>query len=580
MTTFEYYFTISKLLGGVALFIYGMNVMSSELQKSAAHRMRTLLYKLTTRPVSGFGVGSLLGFLIHSGPVVLMAVGFTNAGLMTLEQSIGVTVGANVGTTLSMQLVSFHITHISYLLIFLGLAIHLAFRKKTPKHVGLVVFGFGLLFLGLEFMSQSVKPLQSLGYFETLIRYTNASTTMGLLTGFLLSAVFTGVIQSSGATIAMLFALSSAGVLTDFAQVFPWVLGAHVGTCATPLIGAIGGEVTAKRTALAHLLFNVIGSVVAMVMYRFYAWGIPAIGGDLTRQVANAHTLVQLVNALMFLPLTRSYCRLLVRLTRVPGGDPEKSYLDDTLLATPEKAIVAAFMELRRMSVIARHMFQEAMRGFLDLDPQRFVRVRKYEDVLDSLKDAIQSYLVCLAERDLSRRQSIIIQYLTTATNDLERIGDHVENIAKVTDEKLERKIWFEDAAVQDLIDLYKKTDKILALLVKSFEPSFYESPSKLAAEILEKRNEYVQLSFKVKEKHNNQLLEKKEDPLVGMYFFRLIVCFDKLVKHSKTIALVEKERFFFIKKHKMEKTASVREKTVEFPEVAPLEYDRKLFEE
>jgi phosphate:Na+ symporter len=400
-----------------------------------------------------------------------------------------------------------------------------------------------------------------------------------MLTGFFVSTIFTAIIQSSGATIGMLFALSSAGVFTDFSQIFPWVLGAHVGTCATPLLGSLGAEVAAKRTALAHFLFNLIGSFVAMLMYKFYSWSVPLLSGDLLRQVANVHTLVQLVNALLLLPLSKQYCKFLVKCTPTTQPDPEQTHLDDKLLVTPEKAIVAAFLELRRMSVVARHMFQEAMKGFLEVDKQRFLHVSRCEEILDSLKDAIHTYLITLAERDLSRRQAIIIQYLTSAASDLERIGDHVDNIAKITSEKIERKVWFRDRSVQDLIDLYKKADSVLALLVQSFEPAFYDAPAELAQKILDKRNEFVQLSYAVKEKQNVRLLEKIDDPLAGMFFFRLVVCFDKLVKHSKTIALVEKERFFFIKKHKMEKTASVRERE-DTHDIVPLQYDHSMFEE
>jgi len=573
------FLTVTKLLGGLGLFIYGMTVMSSELQKTAGHKLRALLYKLTTNRVSGLTIGSFLGFLIHSGATMVMVVGFTNAGLLSLHQSIAVMLGANVGTTLSMQVVAFNISQFAYVAIFLGLLGYLSFKAERVKHLSLVLFGFGLLFLGMDIMTEAVRPLKDMGYFETLLKYANATSAIGMLSGLLLSAVFTTVVQSSGATIGILFALSTAGVFTSLDQVFPLIIGAHIGTCTTALFGCIGTQVTAKRSAISHLVFNVAGGLLAIAMYKVYEYLIPLTSDDLSRQIANTHTLVQLVNALLFLPFSNRYADLIVRVTPSKSKEPEKTHLEDSLLITPEKAILAALLELQRMSGVAREMFQSTMRGFLELKPEIFYHVKRSEEALDALKDALGAYLLALAERNLSRRQSIIIQYLMSATSDLERIGDHVESIAELTNEKIRKNIWFEEDLVLDLIELYKKSDGILALIVKSFEPSFYDAPSDLAAQILQLRNEYVALSLKIKQTHNNRILEKRENPLNGIFYHRFIICFDKLVKHSKTIALVEKERFFFIKKHKLDKKSEKREpnEKIKHPTIA---YDSKIFDE
>ena len=548
------FFSLAKLLGGLGLFIYGMNLMNAELQKAAGSKLRSMLYQLTKTRLSGAMIGTLLGGLIHSGATTVMVVGFVNAGLMDLGRSMSIMLGANIGTTLSMQMISFNISKFAFLLIFLGFLIHIVIRRDALKHLGLTLFGFGLLFLGMETMSESVQPLKDAGYFAALLQHVNASTVWGMLSGFLISTVFTSVTQSSGATIGILFALSTAGIFTDFGQIFPLVLGAHVGTCVTTLIGSIGTEITAKRSAVAHLLFNLLGGIVAMVMYKFYAWLVPLTADSLVRQVANLHTLVQVINAGALLAFTPQYTKFVIAVTPSKAKEPEKSHLDESLQITPEKAIEASFLELKRMAAVARGMFQMAMRGFLMLNPEKFQSVRKSEEVVDALKQAINHYLLTLAERDLSRRQALMIQYLTTATNDLERIGDHVENIAELTTDKMNRKIWFDDASVMDLIELYKKVDGILALLIESLEPVFYTSPSKIASLILERRNEYVALSQQIKQKHRSMVFEKKEGALHSIYFFKYIVCFDKLVKHSKTIALVEKEPLFFLKKLKLNK--------------------------
>jgi phosphate:Na+ symporter len=550
----QLFFSTIELLGGIGLFIYGMELMSGELQKTAGHRMRMFLGRLTNNRWSGLGIGTLLGLLIHSGPTTVMTVSFTNAGLMDLAQSLSITFGANLGTTLSMQIIAFSIDRFCFLILFVGLACHLIFKRASFRHLGLVMVGLGLLFLGMRIMSEAVIPLKNSGYFESVLRYTNASTVPGMFSGLLLSAFFTALVQSSGATIGILFALSSAGVFTSFDQIFPLVLGAHIGTCSPALIGSIGASISAKRAALSHLMFNILGAAIAMIMYKVYASLIPLTSASLLRQIANIHTAVQALTATIFIPFTRQYAEFITKIFPSQQIEPEKSHLDDSLLEKPEMAIVAALKELKRMAAITRKMFQDTMRGFLDIAPERFLYVQKNEEVLDALKEALNAYLIALAGRQLSRRQAIIIQYLITATADLERIGDHVESIAELTREKIARDVWFTDETVMDLIELYKKADHILLLTIKSLEPSFYNAPAQLAAEILEIRNQYVASSLDIKQKEKNKILEQKEDALSGIFFHQYITCFNKIVRHSKTIALVEKEPFFFIKEHKLEK--------------------------
>ena len=575
----ELFFLTAQLLGGIGLFIYGMSLMSAELQVTAGNRLRMLIGRLTQQRWAALGVGTLLGFLIHSGPATVMVVSFANAGLIDLVQSVSVVVGANVGTTLSMQIVSLSLDRYSFLVIFAGVVVYLSGRGKKVSHVGLVVVGLGLLFLGMRLMSDAVVPMRSLGYFEKVTRHVNAGTALGMLAGVLLSAVFTGIIQSSGATIGILFALSSAGVFTSIDQVFPLILGAHIGTCVPALIGSVGATISARRAALSHLLFNVIGAGLAMLMFRVYEAVIPAVGGNLVHQIANTHTAVQTFTAAVFAPFASIYAAFVTRLMPSREIEPERSYVDDSVLDRPETAIVAALHELQRMATIARRMFQDTMRGFLDLSPQRFVSVRKREEVLDTIKEALTAYLVSLAGRQLSRRQAMLTQYLLTATADLERIGDHVESMATLTEEKMRDRVWFTDDTVMDLIQLFKKADHILLLTIRSFEPSFYDAPSALAAEILDARNDYVACSQAVRRRQQTKILEKREDAMSAIFFHRYLTSFNKIVKHSKTIALVEKEPWFFVKEHKLDRRSERAGQPGNVKRVAA-PYDPKIFDD
>ncbi len=566
----------AQVLGGLALFIYGMNVMCASLQRIAGQRLKTYLYGLTRRRLAGLAVGTGLGALVHSSAATVMLVGFVNAGLVTLVQAIPVLLGANIGTTLSMQVVSFEVGKYCFVAIAAGFALSLLPIRQWVRDLGSVLFGLGLLFLGMTTMSAAVAPLKDAGVFELVLRHTDGATIAGMIAGVVLSTLFTGIIQSSGATIGILFALASGGVLTSFTQAFPLMLGAHIGTCATALLGSIGTQIEARRTAVAHLLFNLLGAVVALAMIRFYAWLIPSTADSLVRQIANAHTLVQTVNAALLLPFVGLYARLVVALTPSKAPPIERSHLDDAALATPEQAIVVATRELQRMARVTRAMLQASMRGLLEFDPGRFPAVKKDEEVVDTLKQSIVGYLMKIAEHKLSKRQAIILQYLIAAASDLERIGDHIESLTTITEEKLAKQVWFDNASMTDLIELFRKADHILASIVRSLEPRFYEAPQDVALGILSERDAYAALSMQVRARYNQRILDGKETALNGVYFFRYVTCFNKLVKHSKCIALVEKEPLFLFKRHKLDRTAE------RLPPNQPIDkavaYDQSIF--
>ena len=299
MNASQVVFLVGMLLGGLGLFIFGMKIMTQGLQALAGTRMRTLLSRLTRNRVTGALAGTTVGFLVHSGAGAVRLVGFINAGLLTLEASIPIMIGNNLGTTLSMQLFSFHIGAYCYFAIAAGFLMQLLSRRDAVREVGLMVLGVGLLFLGMNTMSDAVGPLKEGGYIQPFLAYTNGATAGGMALGILLSALFTGVLQSSGAMIGMLFALANGGAFDSLSQVFPLVLGAHIGTCVVGLFGSLGTNIEARRSAVSHLAFNVLGSVVAALMFPLYAKALPLVGVELVRQIANTHTAVQLVNGLI-----------------------------------------------------------------------------------------------------------------------------------------------------------------------------------------------------------------------------------------------------------------------------------------
>jgi phosphate:Na+ symporter len=457
-----------------------------------------------------------------------------------------------------MQLVSFKIGEYCYVAIGLGLLVNLATRRDAVRHWGLLLFGFGLLFLGMDAMSRAIVPLKQAGYFQVFLAHTGGATAGGLALGIVASTVLTALVQSSGATIGMLFALASAGVFTELSQAFPLVLGAHIGTCSTTLLGSLGTNVEARRSALSHLLFNVVGAVLAAFLAPLYLEAIPYTADDLTRQIANTHTLVQALNALLFLPFSARFARLIELVTPSRKPPTARSFLDDAHLARPEMAIVAVILETKRMAVIARKMVRQAMRGLIKLTDEPFPEVMKEEASIDLLTSTINEYLRALSQRTLSRRQSVIIQYLVRASQDIERIADHAEVLVQATREKSAKAVWFDDESMGLLIDVFKQTDLVLQLMIDSLNPAL-ESFDECADQVIAARRDYRALSARVRDRYVQRVLDGQDEALAGLVYEEYLNAFDRIVSHSKRIANLERQPQFRVKKERLERTAERR---------------------
>jgi len=558
MGTRALFLILATLLGGLGLFVYGMKLMTERLEALAGTRLRTLLNRLTGNRFTGAGAGTLLGGLIHSGPATVMLVGFINAGLLTLVASIPVMLGANVGTTLSMQLISFKIGEYCYVAIGLGLLVNLATRRDAIRHWGMLLFGFGLLFLGLDTMSRAILPLKQAGYFEAFLAHTDGTTVLGMLFGIVTATIVTALVQSSGATIGMLFALATAGVFTKLSAAFPLVLGAHVGTCTTTLLASLGTNVEARRLALSHLMFNVLGAVLAALMAPLYLDLLPELSDDLTRQVANAHTIVQAVNGLVFLVVVGPFARLIERLAPSRQPPAPRSYLDEAHLERPEMAIVAVILETRRMAVTARKMVRQSMMGLIKLTDRPFPEVLKEEASVNLLNDAVLEYLRALSQRTLSRRQSLILQYLVKASQDIERIADHAEALVQITREKTAKGVWFDDESMGLLVDVYTKADRVLELMIESLNPA-RESFDDCAEQVIAAREAYRVLAEGVRERYVQRVLDQESDALSGVVYEEYLNAFDRIVSHSKRIAYLERRPHFRVKKERLERRAQPR---------------------
>ena len=558
------FFLVFQVLGGLALFIFGMNIMSDGLREAAGQRLRSILSVMTTHKLSGLGLGTLLGTLVHSSATTVMLVGFIHAGLMTLVQAVPVMLGANIGTTLSMQAISFKLSDYALFAVTVGFLISMLAKTAKRKKLGLSLMGFGLLFLGMTLMSDAIKPHREL--LKPIMAGISAETPKGLVLGILVATLLTSIIQSSGATIGMAFALVTAGVLTSVEQTMPIILGAHIGTCATALLGSIGTSMNAKRSAYAHLIFNVYNVTLASLLkgplVALLVWMSP---DNVLRQSANLHTVVMVVAAFFMLPVATPYARLITRVFRSRKPEPEPSYLDDKLLEYPEQAICASMRELQRVAKTCAKSLRLAGQTILFAQtPQDIHAIKLNEQVVNDVKAAMKEYLARLTRRYLSKRQAILIQHLDRCMSDLERIGDHIETICNLS---LRRQKVPEAVVDKESFDtafrLYENALHLFKLVIDSLDPD-RENFQEIAQQILQARDDYMEDSLNTRAMFTDKVAQRLITPIAGIFFSEYIAALDRIVKHSKSIALAERQPQFWIKR-------TTLGKHVEFaPEPAP----------
>ena len=549
----DVFMLVFAVLGGLALFIYGMNIMTDGLREAAGQKLRTILSVMTTRKLSGIGLGTLLGTLVHSSATTVMVVGFIHAGLMNLVQAVPVILGANIGTTLSMQAISFKLGDYALFAVAVGFIVGMVSKNPKHKKIGYSLMGFGLLFLGMNIMSDAIKPHREL--LKPIMAGISGETPRGLVLGILLAVLLTSIIQSSGATVGMAFALVQAGVLTSVEQTMPIILGAHIGTCATALLASIGTSMSAKRAAYAHLIFNLFNVLLASLLKDPLVWVLERSSPDVLRQSANLHTLVMLVAAFIVLPVSTPYAKLVIRLFRSRKPEPEPSHLDDKLVEYPEQAICACIRELQRVAkTCAKSLCLTGQTILFAQTPRDIHEIKLNERVVNDVKVAMKEYLSSLTRRYLSKRQAILIQHLDRCMSDLERIGDHVETICDLSlrRQKVPEAV-VDKESFDTLFRLYENALHIFRLVIGSLDPD-KDNFQEIAQQILQARDDYMQASLATRNMFTEKVSTRSITPIAGIFFSEYIAALDRIVKHSKSIALAERQPQFWIKRTKLGK--------------------------
>ena len=538
------YQDVGLLLGGLSLFLYGILQMSSGLEKAVGPRLRSIFEKLNSSPFRGLFIGTLVTAIVQSSSAVtVLTVTFVNAGLLTLEGALGIIFGANIGTTITAQLVAFKLTSVAPYFLFIGFLTLFFGRRKYVRNVGEAILGFGMIFMGLSLMESSLQALRSWTPFH------NAMITMGKypILGILTGAGITGIIQSSSVTTSIVVALAAKGAI-DLSSAVPIILGANIGTCVTALIASIGTNISAKRTALAHLFFNVIGVVLIFPFLNFFEKVVSITSSDVARQVANAHTLFNVIWAFVWIFFTKQYAGIIRKI--LPGEERvykrEASFLKPQLLNTPSAALEAAKNELVRMAEIVEDMYNLTMDALFKNSTQNYKDVLTMEDITDSLKASLINYLTQLSTDSLSEGEAKELNAILRAVDDVERIADHLTNVMEKVEVKNSERVEFTEFAWNDL-------SEIRELIYENIRDSFSMIKDSNVSYLDEVLIREERIDYKVRQSKENHIERIKKgicNPIAGIIFSDLLIDLERISDHCVNIA----QEFYEVNRVKREK--------------------------
>jgi len=529
--TIQWGMLIISLFGGLALFLFGMEQMSEGMKKTAGDKMRSILSALTNNRLIGMTVGAFVTMVIQSSSATtVMLVSFVQAQLMTFVQSLGVILGADIGTTITAQLIAFKLTDYALLMIAVGFAIRMFSRKENSKHIGEVIMGFGILFFGMKLMSDAMKPLRTYQPFIDMLRGLE-NPFLGLFVG----AVFTALIQSSSAFTGIVIVLAQQGLLTLDAGI-PLIFGANIGTCITAGLASIGTSREARRVAIAHVMFKIAGVLLFIFWVPTFAEiirsisptsssvGMDKLASETPRQIANAHTIFNVSLAFIFLPFTTFFANIIMKI--YPEKKEDKGvqlviwHLDDDVISTPALAIDLARSEILRMAKIIGRMLEAVIEPFTTNEPLQdevypqlslIEGVEMREEKLDYLDMKIVKYLRKIGQQELSENQIQEVYGLMSIVNDIESIGDTIEkNMIPLLAKKDSLNMDFSPEGKEELTIYHNKVCKQINRLKKAFSKL---DPGK-AEKIIHKEGKYSALETKYRISHLKRMHQEREESI------------------------------------------------------------------
>ncbi len=522
------------LLGGLGLFLYGIEMMGKALRRAAGLALRRIFDQVTKTRWRGLLTGTVVTGLIQSSSAsTVIIVGFISAGLLTFQQSISLILGANLGTTITPQITALKIDQYAIPMLGIGFVLTFITRKRKLRQLGFAVMGFGMLFMGLILMKFAVSEYT--GSIHAWMEQFTEGGAVAYLSAFLAATAATALIQSSSAMVVMIQLLFVQGALPGFNVVIPLILGAEVGTCITALLASLRGSLSSKRAAMAHLTFNLIGALIATALFAFYLWLIPKTATDPGRQVANAHLLIRLVNVALFLPLIGLFGRFVEKI--IPGQDKYSAapeFLNTVDLGNPEKALANVRCEIQRMTAISMSALTDSVEGFLERDQARLDSVLAREDMIDELCKAVTYYTMQVSRGPLPQELQSQPLLLLHIMSDIERVGDHAENIAQLNDSFPEGETQLSAESMEELKQL---TEQVRAIGKRTHGVLEKADADEVAAIVghKERINRLVDSFF---EKHAERIAHSETTPIGGILYTELVTNLRRASNHLRNAAI------------------------------------------
>ncbi len=532
------WFVAIGMLGGLGLFLFGIQMMASGMQKIAGDRLRRILEVLTGKPIIGVFTGIVVTFLVQSSSTTtVMLVGFVNAGLMSLAQAVSAIMGANIGTTITAQLISFDLDFLALPAVGVGGLLNFFGRRKVYRYLGQTILGFGLLFLGMMTMSDAMYPLRESPFFlDLLVRFGEQP-----FIGIMISALFTAAIQSSSGATGIIIALTLQELLTIEAAI-PLILGTNVGTCITAMLAGLGTSLSARKAAFAHVLFNMMGVVLLLIFLGPFTSFILDTGDTVARQTANAHTVFNVLNTVIIFPFFGLFIRLVNII--VPGEDARvelgPKYLDKRMMKAPAMAIEAARQELLRMATISRDMVKESTEVFVKGDRKKIPHIMQMEELVDGLETEIDFYLQEMSQHSLTRQQTNIVAGLVSAANDLERIGDHAQNIVQLSETVLDEKLQVSDTAREEVYSMFEKVDEMFDQAITAFQKEDLD----LARKVIDQDDIVDNMEKTLRKRHIDRVNRRECATGVGVIYLDILSNMERIADHVTNLAQVVTDEF------------------------------------
>ncbi len=536
---------ILSMAGGLGLFLFGIRTMGDGLENAAGAKLKRMLEVLTGNRFLAVLVGFVVTAIIQSSTATtVMVVGFVNAGMMSLAQAVGVIMGANIGTTVTSLLIALNFSSVAAASVLVGVILMLASKKTVVKNLGAIFAGFGLLFLGIDMMSDSMAPLRdSAGFMNFIV--TVSESPLRPLFGIILGIVMTAVLQSSSASVGVLQTLAMQGLVPLKFSVFV-LFGQKIGTCLTALFSTVGAKKNSKRAAVIHLLFNLIGTgifILIALLTPYVEW-IEKLSPDPMAQIAISHIVFNIVSTVVMFPFAKALVKLSCLL--VPGKDDSESemhckFIDDRLLNTPPFAVMQVSKEVARMAKLARDNFETSAHALINRSDKDLDKVMENEEIINYLNHHITSYLVKLNALDITDSDSDYIARVFHAINDIERVGDHAINLAEAAQHNIGEGLKFSDPAREELNQL---CSSVVTLLERSMAAFDNQSLSDNEAKELSDLEEHIDdLTLECQDSHIFRLNRKECNTEAGMLYLNTITDFERVGDHAINIAFLARSK-------------------------------------